>query len=184
MPPLRYSLGWKDFLSADLFDRAVARVLSPAEAFQGFSGRARRSFVRARQLKYQCLLLESPTCHISHVLRQHRRAIVASPIEKSWLNRAQYKKILCEYEMADLIYVTSEYARRTFVEQGVPASKLRRRNITIEPRFAPPTGNFGSWGFNIVYVGRLHVTKGLATLIEAFARIKDQDAKLFLVGGY
>jgi glycosyltransferase involved in cell wall biosynthesis len=183
-PPLRNSLGWKDFLSADLFDRAVARVLSPADAFQGFSGRAQHSFVRARQLKYQYLFLESPTCHISHVMRQHRKAIVASPIEKSWLNEMQYKKILSEYEKTDLIYVTSEYAHRTFVEQGMPASKLRRVDITIEPRFAPPIGNFGSGGFSIVYVGRIHVTKGLAVLIEAFARIKDNDAELILIGGY
>jgi glycosyltransferase involved in cell wall biosynthesis len=184
IPPLRNSLGWRDFLSASLFDRAVARVLSPAEAFQGFSGRAKHSFVRARQLKYKYIYLESPTCHVSHVMRQHHKAIVASPIERSWLTKMQYKTTLCEYEMTDFIYVMSEYARQTYIEQGVPESKLRRRIITTDPRFAPPIGNFGFRGFSVVYIGRLHVSKGLAVLIEAFARIKDKDAELILIGGY
>ena len=183
-PPLSYSLSWRDFLSADLFDRAVAQRLRSAEAFHGFSGRAQHSFVRALQLKYKRIVLDSPPSHIAHVMRQHRRATEAFPIEKSWLNRAQYKKTLREYGMADLIYVISEYSRQTYLEAGVPESKLRRRVLTIEPRFAPPIRNLHSGGFTIVYVGRLQVSKGLPVLLEAFERIQDKDAELILVGGY
>src|SRR4051795_1931760 len=38
VPPLRYSLGWREFVSAELFDRAVSQKLGPAEIFIGFSG--------------------------------------------------------------------------------------------------------------------------------------------------
>lgn len=183
-PPLRYSHNWRDFLSADLFDRAVAQRLRPAETFHGFSGRAQHSFVRVRQLNYKHLALESPTSHVAHVRRQHLRAIQAFPIEKSWLNGMQYKKSLLEYETADLIYVISEYSRRTYLEAGVPESKLRRRTVTIESRFASPTRDLHSGGFTIAYVGRLHVSKGLPVLLEAFARLQDKDAELILVGGY
>jgi glycosyltransferase involved in cell wall biosynthesis len=117
-------------------------------------------------------------------MRQHQKAIAAAPIEQSWLNRLQYNKCLREYEMADFIYVISEYARQTFIEKGVPASKLRRRVITVEPRFAPPIERFKSGSFSVVYVGRLHVTKGLAVLVEAFARLEDKEAELILIGGY
>jgi glycosyltransferase involved in cell wall biosynthesis len=183
-PPLRYSLSWRDFLSADLFDRAVSQRLNPAETFHGFSGRAQHSFVRARQLKYKYIVLESPTSHIDHVVRQHRKATQAFPIEESWLNAAQCKKSLREYKTADLIYVLSEYSRHTYLEAGVAESKLRRRFLTIEPRFAPPVRNLQSGGFTIVCIGRLQVTKGVPVLLEAFERIQDKDAELILVGGY
>lgn len=183
-PPLRYSLDWREFLSADLFDRAVAQRLRPAETFHGFSGRAQHCFVRGRQLDYRHLFLESPTSHIAHVRRQHRKAKKIFPIEKSWLNWMQFKKSLIEYETADLIYVLSEYSRQTFLEAGVPESKLRRRTITIESRFASPIRNRHSGRFTIAYVGRLHVSKGLPVLLEAFAYLEDKDAELILVGGY
>jgi glycosyltransferase involved in cell wall biosynthesis len=184
IPPLRYSLSWRDFLSADLFDRAVARRLRPSEAFHGFSGRAQHSFVRARQLKYTRVNLECPNTHVAHAIRQHKRAIEASPIEGSWLNDVQYKKTLREYETADLIYVISEYSRQTFLAAGVPASKLQRRVLTVEPRFAPPIRSLHSDVFSIVYVGRLHVTKGLAVLLEAFGHVQNRHAELILVGGH
>lgn len=184
IPPLRYSLGWREFLAADLFDRSVAKVLISAEAFLGFSGRGQHSFVRARELKYQYVGLECPTSHVAHVIYQHQKAIAAAPIEQSWLNCMYYRKCLREYEMADVIYVNSEYARRTFLEKGVAASKLRRRIINVDPRFSPPIQRFTSECFRVVYVGRLHVTKGLAVLLDAFARLPDREAELVLVGGY
>ena len=183
-PPLRYSLDWRDFLSADLFDRAVAKTLRPGETFHGFSGRAQHSFLRSRRLHYTHLFLESPTSHVRHVRRKHRQALQAFPIEKSWLNAMQFRKSLLEYETADLIYVLSEYSRQTFLEAGIPESKLRRRTVTIESRFAAPIRNLQSGCFTIVYVGRLQVSKGLPVLLEAFAQLQDQDAALILVGGY
>ena len=181
--PLRYSFSWRDFLAADLFDRAVARRLGTSEIFHGFSGRAQHSFLRARKLNYNQLNLESPTSHISNVMKQHRRAYEAFPIEKSWLNRGHYKKALQEYDLADLIYVNSEYARRTHLEAGVPESKLRRRVLVIEPRFAPPIREFHSDRFTVAYVGRLQVSKGLPVLLDAFDRMQDMNAELILVGG-
>lgn len=183
-PLVRDSLGWKEFLAADLFDRVVARRLTPAGSFRGFSGRAQHSFIRARQLEHKLVVLESPTSHIGHVRRQHHLAKQLFPFEKSWLNKAQYEKCLREYEMADLIYVISEYARQTFLEASIPESKLRRRVVTVESRFAPPIRTHPSDSFTIVYVGRLQTTKGLQVLLEAFKRLPDKDAELILVGGY
>lgn len=183
-PPFHSSLSWRDFLSADLFDRAVAHRLSLGKTFNGFSGRAQHSLVRARQLHYKQLALESPTSHIAHVRAQHRKATQAFPIEKSWLNRVHFKKGLLEYGMADVIYVPSKYSRQTFIDAGVQESKLRRRFFTVESRFAPPIRNLHQDHFTIVYVGRLQVSKGLPVLLEAFEGLGDKDAELILVGGY
>jgi glycosyltransferase involved in cell wall biosynthesis len=184
LPPLSYSLGWREYLSSELFDRAVSQKLGTAETFIGFSGRALHSFECARLLKYEQLVVESPTSHIDNVLRQHRKATETFRIERSWLNRPLRKKTLREYELTDFIYVNSEYSRMSFTEAGVPESKLRLRPLRVESRFVPPLRSLHSGRFTVVYVGRLHVTKGLPILLEAFRHVQDKHAELVLVGGH
>ena len=182
-PPLRGSHAWRDFLASDLFDRAVATKLTPASGFTGFSGRALRSFRRARVADFTHLVLESATSHVDNVWRQHRKATRAFPIEESWLNGMQYRKTLREYDLADVIYVSSEYARQTFLDAGMTESKIQRRFQPVAQRWAPPPSLTRRHGFHVVYVGRLQVSKGVPVLLDAFARLPDEDARLTLVGG-
>ncbi|BCM93398.1 putative glycosyltransferase EpsD [Abditibacteriota bacterium] len=182
-PFLRHRHSWRDYLAADLFDRVVAHQLSRSQIFVGFSGRTYRSFRQARKLGYEQLVLESATSHVAHIRERHEVATRTHPIESSWLGEAQYKKTLREYDEADVIVVTSEYSRQSFLNQGIPASKLKRRWQSVAPRFAPAPQREQSNGFHIVYTGRLQVTKGLPILMEAFAAIKDHEARLTLIGG-
>ncbi len=182
-PLLRHQHSWRDYLAADLFDRAVARQLSPSQVFIGFSGRTHRSFKQARKLGFEQLVLESATSHVAHIRKRHEAARRAHPIESSWLGESQYQKTLREYTEADVIVVTSEYSRQSFLVQGIPASKLQRRWQNVAPRFAPAPRREASSGFHIVYTGRLQVSKGVPILLEAFAAIKDRDARLTLIGG-
>jgi glycosyltransferase involved in cell wall biosynthesis len=181
--PFRERLGWRDFLAGDLFDRAVARGLSSAKAFSGFSGKSQHSFRRARALKFEQLILESPTSHVANVRSKLRMAVGRYPIEDSWLSPAHYRKTLREYAEADIVTVISEYSRQTFLEAGVPEAKLRRRFLKIAPRFAPPPKAVSDDTFRIVCAGRLQVTKGIPVLVEAFRRLNDKRARLFLSGG-
>lgn len=184
-PPFRYRHGWRDFLAGELFDRAVARRLNAGEEeFTGFSGRSSHSFKSARTLKFERLLLESATSHVTNVRARHRIAARSYPIEEGWLNSAQGKKTLREYAQADTIIVISEYARQTFIEAGIPETKLRRRVIKIAARFAPPPRKISDDTFRIVYVGRLQVSKGVPMLVDAFRRLHDKQAQLILLGGY
>jgi len=181
--PLSRRHGWRDFLAAELFDRMVARKLQSADRFIGFTGRAHHTFKRARDLRYEQLILESATSHVANVRRKHQFAHKRYPIEESWLNNAQYKKILKEYAAADLIYVSSKYAWQTFIEAGIPENKLRRRVVNIASRFSPARMRVASDAFRIVYVGRLQVSKGIPVLIDAFKLLDNSKAELVLVGG-
>jgi glycosyltransferase involved in cell wall biosynthesis len=181
--PLRASHAWRDYVGAELFDRAVARALRPGDELTGFSGRVLRTFVRARTLGYSRLIVEASTSHVENVRKRHAVATDRFGIEGSWLNAAQHRKTIREYAMADEIVVLSEYSRESFLHEGISASKVRRRIQRIAPRFAPPLTHTKRKGFTVAYIGRLQVTKGVIDLFDAFSRVDDEHGELLLVGG-
>jgi len=182
--PLRYSPGWISFIECDAFDRAVAARVIQAEEFHGFVGQSLHSFRAARRLGCQHLRLEAANSHVNNVTRQHQLAIQAFGIESSWLNDAQRQKTLKEYEMADVIYVASEYTRQSFLAEGISDSKLRRIMLKPRFRFTAPKSCLEDGIFRIVYVGSLTVMKGVPILLEAFSRLQVKDNQLTLVGGW
>lgn len=182
--PLRYSPGWLNHLENELFDRAVARALRPADEFEGFGGQALHSFRHAQRLGYQHLSMQAANSHVNNVKVQHQSALSRWPFESSWLNEAQRRKTLKEYALADTIYVASEYTRQSFLAQGVPASRLKKRIFKVNPRFTPPAQRSADEALRVVYCGSLTVAKGIPVLVEAFAQIPDATAELTLVGGW
>jgi len=183
--PIRFSPGRKQHLTFDAFDRAVARRLCPGHRFIGFADQSLQSFYRARRLGYRLLELVSPTAHIEHVARQHRRAFEDFPIEPDWLNEAHRQKTLEEYNTTDTIHVASEYTRQSFLNAGFAAERLVKVASTVDARFAPPTlarQALDNDVFRVVYTGALSVVKGVPLLIEAFCRLNLPSSQLILVG--
>ena len=181
--PVRFSHGWKIFLGGWRFDYAVAGRLLRARTVTAFAGAAFCTFRRARRLGCGELHLESPTAHVWHARRRYDEAYRRHPVEGDWLGPRLRARTLAEYDLADVIWVNSEYARQTFLAEGVPADKLRRRALTVDPRFRPPPFRAENLGPQVLYVGSLTVSKGVPILVEAFARYSDPNARLTLVGG-
>lgn len=182
--PIRYSQRWSSYLKNELFDRHVARKLDePHERFMGFVGQSMNSFRQATRLGVDTLELVAVNSHVDNVRRLHRQAEERWGISSSWLNETQRRKTLREYEMADRIFVHSEYTRDSFLEAGIPPSKLERTYLHPAPRFEPPDERPDDEVFRVVYVGRVDVTKGVPLLLEAFSTLPD-PAKLTIVGGW
>jgi glycosyltransferase involved in cell wall biosynthesis len=185
LPPVRFDVGWQQYLELDAFDRAAARRLRQApEAVIAFAGQALHTFRRARTIGCKTLELISPTAHLSHVWRQHRTAARRYPLERDWLSRAHLERALDEYAMADIIHVASSYTWDSFVREGISASKLVRMPVSASSRFTPAARNRhdSDRRFQVVYTGILSVVKGTPLLLDAFARLADPDARLVLVG--
>jgi glycosyltransferase involved in cell wall biosynthesis len=181
--PARFRPDWRTALSAELFDRAVASQLKQGDALIAFSGQALSSFQTARRLGFSTLELESPTGHMQHVLQQQRRA-EESGIERGWAGSRLVKRALREYELADVIIVTSEYAHESFLERGIPADRLKRRSLSVDSRFVPDVRARTDDKFRVVYVGALTTMKGVHVLLDAFSRCDERLAQLTLVGGW
>jgi len=183
--PLRFSPGWRSFVYNELFDRQLAQALTtPAQSFMGFVGKSLHSFQKADQLGYEDCELIAANSHVHNLKRLHDQAHANHGMNDSWLNDAQLRKTLREYETADYIFIHSQYTKRTFLNAGIPASKLRRTYLSVHPRFTPPDTRPDDDVYRIVYVGRLDATKGIPLLLEAFAALPLENKQLTLVGGW
>jgi glycosyltransferase involved in cell wall biosynthesis len=181
--PVRFSPGRRANLAFGLFDRAVARVVEPAETHVGFSLQSLRTFQAAKKHGSRRLELVSPTCHIDHVRRRYQEAYERHPIERSWLDDGQCRRAVHEYELADMIVIASDYVRDSFLDAGYPEDRLVRFDLSAAARFAPRARSSDGI-FRLVYVGALSVAKGTPVLVEAFARFAPSNAELWLVGGW
>jgi glycosyltransferase involved in cell wall biosynthesis len=183
--PIRFSPGWRSYVCNELFDRQVARTLeAPVKRFMAFVGKALRSFRRAADLGVDALELVAANSHVHNLRRQHERARKRHGIGDSWLNDAQVRKTLQEYEAADTIYVHSNYTRQSFLDAGIAPDRLERTYLHVHPRFEPPTSRPDDDTFRVVYVGRVEATKGIPLLFEAFDQLSIRDKQLTLVGGW
>lgn len=182
--PLRFSEAGQTFVGGELFGRAVAARLTRSEVFHTFSCHALPSLRKARALGCHELRLESPSVHINQVRRQQEKAGRICGIAQGWTSAALQRRTLREYEMADTIFVASQLAYESFINEGVPAKKLRRRELRVDPRFRPGPPLLDDDVFRIVAVGSLSVLKGTPLLLEAFSRLRAPKAELTLVGGW
>jgi len=86
-----------------------------------------------------------------------------------------------EYELADYIFVPSQYVFNSFVKEGINKDKL----------FIIPYGvNLNDFWqvskndevFRALYVGRISIAKGVYYLLEAWKQLKLKNAELLLIG--
>jgi glycosyltransferase involved in cell wall biosynthesis len=181
--PIRFSPGRSSDLGFSLFDRAVARAIEPADTHVGFSLQSLRTFQAARSRGCARLELISPTCHVDYVRRRYEEAFKRHPVERNWLNEAECRRAVREYELADTIVIASDYVRESFLDAGYPESKLTRFDLSAPPHFRPGTRPQDGV-FRVVYVGALSVAKGTPLLVDAFTRLDVPAAELWLIGGY
>jgi glycosyltransferase involved in cell wall biosynthesis len=116
-------------------------------------------------------------------LRMNDRAHRDCPVEPHWLGEGHVRRASQEYGVADTIVVPSEYARQSFLREGVAPNRIRRRILQVHERFRCPRTVSDDGVFRVVYVGALSIAKGVHLLLDAFSRLQGQ-AELTLVGGW
>jgi glycosyltransferase involved in cell wall biosynthesis len=89
-----------------------------------------------------------------------------------------------EYRLADRIRVSSEWAKRSLVERGVPESKIMViRQIVNLDRFRPPLDFPPPEGpLRLCYVGSLDFRKGFVYLLKALQSFPPGQIRLTIVG--
>jgi glycosyltransferase involved in cell wall biosynthesis len=210
-PLTRFSPAWSNLRQSVAFDGYAARRLPGAgEHLIAFNGQALKQFDAAKRANYDSISLLSANSHLRRVVRQHARAHRQYPLEGSWATRLLGRN-LEEYERADRIYVASRYTWESFVEEGCREEVLSLFPFTPDPRYAPEVASApapdaaapqvsnavaspasdaaappacASDTFDVVFIGRLCVAKGVPLLVDALTRLPHRDLRLVLVGGW
>jgi glycosyltransferase involved in cell wall biosynthesis len=167
----------------DLFDRLAMRHIDGGDIFHVFNHFGLHSMRKAKRLGMRTIVERSG----AHPVYAHRT--LSEEYERFGLHfpdssRLVEGKAVREFEEADAICVPSEFVWRTMIDQGVPASKLRRVHLGFAPeRFAPDPAQKTDSTFRVIFVGTLSLQKGVQYLLEAWKKLALPDAELILVGG-
>lgn len=162
-------------------DRHAAAHMGAYDLLVGMSGSSLLSgrAVQARGGKYVC---DRGSTHIrvqDRLLREEAERWGASPepIDPWVVEREE-----AEYAQADCITVPSSFNVKSFVEQGVPAHKLRRLPYGVnlskfQPVSAPRAGHF-----DLLFVGAVCLRKGVPYLLQAFKALRHPHKSLTFAG--
>ncbi len=167
----------------EVFDILSSRSLVPSDIFVGGSSAALHSLKRARaigmatvlergssHILYQDQLLEEEYknygAHLSRIDRPHPKII---------------EKELQEYELTDYISVPSSYAKRTYIERGIPERKLIQIPYGVDLSAFKQIPKEDSV-FRVVFAGGMSLQKGVHYLLRAFAELKLPNSELMLIG--
>lgn len=170
-----------EHLNAISFGAYVARNLPECNLYVGLSGSALAAAKRNHQrgARYVC---DRGSSHIrvqDQLLREeHDQWGMCFPgIDPRAIAREE-----AEYDEADCITVPSSFVLNSFLDQGVPANKMRLLpygvNLSRFQQVAEPAEGH----FDILFVGGMSLRKGVQYLVQAYQRISHPAKSLTFVG--
>nr|WP_236657033.1 glycosyltransferase family 4 protein [Acidisarcina polymorpha] len=164
-----------------LFDQWVSRRIEPCDVFVGLSGSALETgrTVQRRGGRYVCDRGSSHIRYYNDILKEEyqRWGVPFQAVDARVMEREE-----AEYAQADAISVPSNFARRTFLERGVPGVKVVQIPYGVRldrfRRTAPPPTD----GFEVLFAGSVCLRKGFPYLLEAFQMLRHPRKRLRLAG--
>ncbi len=185
---LRWWTGRRQFINDVRLGRWAADAVASAkpDCCYCFTQVALETFRWANRVGVPAIL-ESPNGHIQNFrdvyCRETRRwgrgAYLGHP------NQTMVERVEEEYARADLIRVSSDWARQNLIAFGVAERKLTVvPQRPTAPGFRPPQHRPAPEGrFRVCFVGSLDLRKGFVYLLRAARRFGPERISLQLVGG-
>ncbi|KKU11110.1 MAG: Glycosyl transferase group 1 [Parcubacteria group bacterium GW2011_GWB1_46_8] len=166
-----------------LFDILARQALQETDIIVGSSSSFLETLRRAKRFGAKTIV-ERGSSHITY-----QNFVLKEEYERSGIPiksfQVPHPKIieqeLCEYEEADYIGIPSSFVRKTFLERGVPESKL------IQVPYGVDLSQFRQLPkedaiFRIVFAGTMTIRKGVHYLLRAFSELNLPHAELLLIG--
>lgn len=178
-PRLRPELPWQHW-RVRAHDHLSAGLTGDPNVVVCWSGAGRATLARARE-RGVLAVLERGSSHIEHqnqVLVEEfaRFGRTVAPILPEGIRNE-----LLEYALADRIMVPSTFARRTFIERGVPAAKVLQVPYGADVSVFRP-GQQSDDVFRVAFVGAVSLQKGVYYLLEAMKRLALPKSEVLLIG--
>lgn len=184
--PFKHKLGlsgiraWER-LDLQTLDSHVATQLGGMDVLVGMSGSGLKSgrAIKARGGRYVC---DRGSTHIrvqDQLVRDEERRWGAplTGVDPWVMDREE-----AEYAEADCITVPSSFNVRSFIDQGVPAHKLRRLPYGVNLSKFHPTQAPESGRFDVLFAGGMSLRKGIPYLLQAYKALRHPRKSLTMVG--
>lgn len=131
------------------------------------------------------IIIESGSCHIIAQMRILQNEYAKHGLMFPPINQRVIEKMLAEYEQADYIMTLSNFARQSFIEQGIKPEKVLCVPCGMDVSyFAAPQQKKDAAKFRVIFVGLTGVRKGVHYLVEAWQRLNlpAKSTELLIVG--
>lgn len=171
---------WQNF-SAISFGDYVARNLPDCDLYVGLSSSALPAGekVHQRGAKFIC------DRGSSHIRSQNQLLLEEYALWNMTFDGIDPRIIAreeLEYEEADSITVPSTFVYKSFIEQGIPAHKLRLLPYGVDLSIFHPFGKPDPQRFDILFVGGMSLRKGVQYLVQAYQKVNHPAKSLTFVG--
>jgi alpha-maltose-1-phosphate synthase len=168
-------------LQAENYGNWVAKNLPDCEAYIALSGSGLRAGKVAKK-RGAGYIMDRGSAQQRWVERENQREALrwGIPVQPTleWLVQNEEE----EEAEANLISVPSDFAARTFIEMGVPISKLRVVPYGVDLKEFHKVGQPSNNEFRLLFVGGARLVKGIGYLLQAFEKFKHPNKRLVFVG--
>lgn len=161
------------------YDSLCSFLMRDCDVLHGWAGLSLESGRKTKKAggKY---ILERSCPHIlfqEKLIEQESEKLQVPYLPKPawWIERS-----LQEYEEADYILAPSDYTKRTLIEKGLPASKVKRIPLDYQLKAKLSPQRSSSKEFVVGTVMGNPLRKGLVYLLEAWDQLKLPAAKLLI----
>lgn len=163
------------------FDQVAQNYLShSSDLFVGWSSLCFYSLRRAKELG-SLRVVDRGSSHMEYQTQILQEEYERWGLKFTATHPGVYERELQEYAEADWIAIPSLFVKRTFLERGIPESKLIHVPYgTSLTEFYPVFKEDST--FRVMHCGSITLRKGVQYLIQAFQELKLPDAELWLVG--
>jgi alpha-maltose-1-phosphate synthase len=147
------------------FDNAVSRAIEPCDVFIGMSGMSNRAGVAARQRFGSAVWIERGS---RHILSQQEILCRIPGAEE--LSKTSIERELHDYDQADCVSLLSKHCEESFLERGVPSTKLFRNPLGVNLKHFRST-NAPAFPPTVIMTGTWCLRKGCDVLMEAWRKL-------------
>jgi len=181
MPSIFQSIWNPQYFVCEKFDKWVARNMKNPNISVMWSSYGLHTIRKAKS-RGIVTVLERGSSHIEYQTEILKREYKNFGVQTRLAHPKIIEKELKEYEEVDYISVPSSFVKETFLNKGIPESKL------IHIPYGVDLSKFKQISkkddiFRVIFVGGMSVRKGVHYLIQAFAELDLPNSELLLIGG-
>lgn len=165
-----------------LYDYLASKRIEKCDIFHGWRNHSRLTALKAKKLG-AIVVIENASSHPYVAKKLIEEEYKKYGVKLEIYSERTLRESVKELNNSDYIFVPSEFAYESFLQQGFPKEKLIKIPFGIDlARFSPQKDARKDSKFRVIFAGQVNLRKGVQYLLEAWQELKLKNAELIIVG--